>query len=223
MKRSWLCKTLVAFTALSGATPVWSLEIQSPRPGESVSLGQTVWLIVSPSSPAEADIDAVQISAPGANGCQNLPPAVPFQCALTIAAGADDSPAPNAIDIRVQVSLADGTTTLAATHVAVAEALSLQALEGDPRASPLVFDAIGEQRDLPVFGLSADGARQDLRGRRHGTVYEISDPAVVAVRADGRVVAKRTGTATITVRNGSLTFDVPAVVREPANAKPRPR
>lgn len=219
MKPRQLFKTLVAFTALSGATPVWSLEIQSPRPGESVSPGQTVWLIVSPSSPAEADIDAVQISAPGANGCQNLPAAVPFQCALTIADGADDSTTPNAIDIRVQVSLSDGTTALAATHLAVAEAVSVQALQGDPRTFPLIFDSIGEQRDLPVFGVTADGATHDLRGRAHGTAYEISDPAVVAVRADGRVVSKHPGTATITVRNGSFTFDVPAVVREPANTK----
>lgn len=222
MKTRWLDKTLAGAIAAMGAAPVWSLVIQSPNPGESVSPGQTVWLIVQPSSPAERDIQAVRIMAPGALGCKDVQPSVPVQCPLTIPDGSGDMAVPTGIDIRVQVTFADGTEALAKTSVTVTETRPLQALEGDPRASPLVFNAIGEERDLPVFGVSADGSIHDLRGRRQGTVYDISDSAVVIVRNDGRVVSKTAGTATITVRNGAFAFDVPVIVRDKTSATPIP-
>ena len=222
MKARWLDKALVAAIAAMGAAPAWPLVIQSPLPGESVSPGQTVWLIVQPSSPAERDIQAVRIMAPGASGCEDVQPSVPVQCPLTIPGGSGDVAVPTGIDIRVQITFADGTEALAKTSVTVTETRPLQALEGDPRASPLVFNAIGEERDLPVFGVSTDGAIHDLRGRRQGTVYDISDSAVVIVRNDGRVVSKTAGTATITVRNGAFAFDVPVIVRDKTSATPIP-
>lgn len=213
MKARWLDKALAAAIAAMSAAPAWPLVIQSPEPGESVSPGQTVWLIVQPSSPAERDIQAVRIMAPGASGCEDVQPSVPVQCPLTIPDGSGNAAVPTGIDIRVQVIFADGTEAQAKTNVAITETRSLQALEGDPRASPLVFDTIGQERDLPIFGVSTDGAIHDLRGHRQGTVYHISNPSVVTVRNDGRVVSKATGTATITVRNGAFAFDVPVIVR----------
>lgn len=219
MKQRRLCKALAGFIAVITAAPAWPLVIQSPSPGESVAPGQTVWLIVGVSSPAETDIQTIQISAPGANGCENVPPTVPVQCPLTIPDGSDNTAIPAAVDIRVQVIFADGSQAQAATHLRVAEFQSpqsqpLQALQGDPRISRLEFDAINEERDLPVFGLAADGATHDLRGRSRGTVYEINNPAVVAVQADGRVVSKAVGAAIITVRHGSFAFEVPVNVRD---------
>ncbi len=205
--------------AATGAAPAWPLEIQSPQPGESVLPGQTVWLIVQPNSPAEGDIESVRVTAPGASGCEDVQPGLPVQCPLTIPDGSSDSVIPAAVDIRVLVTFADGTQKQAKTNVAVAETRSLQALEGDPRASPLVFEAVGEQRDLPVFGVSTDGAIHDLRGRQQGTVYDISDPTVVEVRDDGRVVAQAAGRATIRVRNGALFFEVPVMVRGGAEGR----
>ena len=123
---------------------------------------------------------------------------------------------PTAVDIRVHVTYLNGLEGNASTQVNVVmptEALS--ALQGDPRDSPLVFDSVGQEKDLTVMGLSLDGTTLDLRGRDKGTVYDINNPAVVKVREDGRVVAQRMGTATITVRNGSLFFEVPVVVRVP--------
>lgn len=219
MKTRWLDKVLAGVIAAMGAAPAWPLVIQSPRPGESVSPGQTVWLIVNPSSPAESDIQAVRIMAPGASGCEDVPPSVPVQCSLTIPDGSDDAAIPTAVDIRVQVTFADGTEAQAKTSVTVTETRSLQALEGDPRASPLVFNAIGEERDFPVFGISTDGAMHDLRGRRQGTMYDISDPAVVKVRDDGRVVAQAVGAATITVQNGAFSFEVPVFVLDGTKAR----
>lgn len=219
MKQRWLFKTLAGLIALTGVGPVWPLAIQSPRHGEVVAPGQTVWLIVRPSSPAEGDIQAVQISAPGATGCEEVPPSAPVQCALTIPDGSNGAAVPTAIDIRVHVTFADGTEARAVTHLTVTEIPSLQALHGEPQASPLVFEAVGEERDLPVFGVAVDGTVHDLRGGYRGTVYEVSDPAVVAVLGDGRVVAKAPGSATVTVRNGAFAFDVPVVVRDKTNAK----
>lgn len=223
MKTQWLDKALAGAIAAMAAAPAWPLAIQSPSPGELVSPGQTVWLIVQPSSPAERDIQIVRIMAPGARGCEDVQPSMPVQCPLTIPDGSDDAAIPTAVDIRVQVTFADGTEAQAKTNVTVTETRSLQALEGDPRASPLVFDAIGQERDLPVFGVSIDGAMHDLRGRHQGTVYDISDPAVVTVRNDGRVVSKAAGTATITVRNGALAFDVPVIVRRSTAHPPSSR
>lgn len=208
---------------MAGAVPAWSLTIQSPNAGESVSPGQTVWLVAQPSSPAESDIQAIRVMAPGASGCEHVLPSVPVQCPLTIDDGSGDSGIPTTVDIRVQITFANGSEAQAKTNVIVTETRSLQALEGDPRASPLVFDTMGQERDLPVFGVSIDGAIHDLRGRRQGTVYQISDPTVVTVRNDGRVVAKTAGTATITVRNGAFTFDVPVIVRDETGAKRKPK
>lgn len=219
MKTRWLDKTLAGVIVTMSAAPAWPLVIQSPTPGESVSPGQTVWLIVQPSSPAESDIQAVRIMAPGASGCKDVQPSVPVQCPLTIPDGSGDSAIPAAVDIRVQVTFADGSEAQVKTNVTVTETRSLEGLEGDPRASPLVFDAIGQERDLPVFGVSADGATHDLRGRNRGTVYHISDPAVVTVRSDGRVVSKAAGAATITVRNGAFAFDVGVIVRGETQTK----
>ena len=76
-----------------------------------------------------------------------------------------------------------------------------------------MFDSVGQQKDLAVFGESANGATHDPRGRRQGTIYDISNSAVVLIRDDGRAVAQGVGTTTITVRNGALFFEVPIIVR----------
>ena len=213
MKAKRCSLTLVSLTAVALSGTAWPLTIESPRSGEQVMPGQTVWLIILPSSADETDVRAVQVLAPGASGCENVQPTAPIQCALTIPDGSGKSSVPTAVDIRVMATFANGTEGSAATHVAIAATTeALMTLRGDPREQPLVFDAVGQQKDLTVLGESADGATRDLRGRSQGTVYDISNPSVVKVHEDGRVVAQSMGTATITVRNGALSFDVPVIV-----------
>lgn len=210
----------MVFAAVVIATPAWPLTIASPRAGEQVKPGQTMWLIVQASSSAETNVQTVQVLAPGAKGCEDVLPASPIQCQLTIPDGSDDAVIPTAVDIRVHVTYINGLEGSASTQVNVVmptEALS--ALQGDPRDSPLVFDAVGQEKNLSVMGLSLDGTTLDLRGRDKGTVYDINNPAVVKVREDGRVVAQRMGKATITVRNGALFFEVPVIVRAPDTSK----
>lgn len=220
MKVKRCCWALTSLTALALSGPAWSLTIESPRPGEQVMPGQTVWLVVQPNSADETDVRAVQVIAPGAKGCEDVQPVIPIQCALTVPDGSNETPVPNAVDIRVRVMFASGALGSAKTYMTVAETRTLAALDGDPRDSPLVFEAVGQERDLTVIGRSMEGATYDLRGRQQGTVYDINNPAVVKVRDDGRVVAQGMGTATITVRNGALFFEVPVIVR---GAKARPR
>ena len=199
MKVKRCCLALTSFAALVLSGPAWPLTIESPRPGERVMPGQTVWLIVQPSSADETDVRAVQVVAPGAGGCEDVQPTIPIQCALTVPDGSNETPVPNAVDIRVQVTFASGALSSAKTYITVAETRTLAALDGDPRDSPLVFEAVGQQRNLTVIGRSTEGATHDLRGRQQGTVYDISNPAVVTVSNDGRVIAQGVGTATITV------------------------
>lgn len=210
---------LISLTALVLSGPAWSLTIESPQPGEQVMPGQTVWLIVQPGSEDETDVRTVQVVAPGAKGCEDVQPAIPIQCALTVPDDSNETPIPNAVDIRVQVTFVSGALGNAKTYVTMAETRTLAALEGDPRDQPLVFEAVGQERDLTVIGRSMEGATHDLRGHRQGTAYDISNPAVVKVRDDGRVVAQGVGTATITVRNGSFFFEVPVIVRGETEAR----
>lgn len=220
VKQRYLTLVTLMSVALSGAA--WPLTVESPRPGEQAMPGQTVWLIVQPSSGAEMDVRAVQVLAPGANGCEDVQPILPIQCALTIPDDSDKSSVPTAVDIRVTVILANGTESRASANVNVIAAATeaLMALRGDPREHPLIFGSISQEKDLTVVGESANGATRDLRGRSQGTVYDISNPAVVEVRDDGRVVAQGSGAATITVRNGSLSFNVPVIVRGEAQVGP---
>lgn len=214
MKVKWRYLALASLTAVALSGPAWSLTIVSPRPGEQAMPGQALWLIVQPDNGAEADMRTIQVLAPGAKGCENIQASVPIQCTLTVPDGSGNEPVPATIDIRVLVTFANGTESSASTHVAVATATeTLTALRGDPREHPLMFDSVGQQKDLAVFGESTNGATHDLRGRRQGTIYDISNSAVVLVRDDGRAVAQGVGTATITVRNGALFFEVPVIVR----------
>lgn len=209
------CSALAMLTAAVFSSTAWSLTIVSPRSGEQVMPGQSIWLIIQPDNAAEADMRAIQILAPGAQGCENVPLSVPIQCQLTVP---DDAGAiPTAVDIRVQASFSNGTEARASTHLTVAAPPTtnegLMDLRGDARELPLVFDAINQEKDLTVLGESADGATRDLRGRSQGTRYDVRNPAVVVVRNDGRVVAQGIGTTTIIVRNGALSFKVPVIVR----------
>lgn len=211
------CIALAMLTAAVFSGAAWSLTIVSPRPGEQVMPGQSIWLIIQPDNAAEADMRAIQILAPGAQGCENVQLSVPIQCQLTVPDGSGMSAMPTAVDIRVQASFSNGTEARASTHLTVAVPATtnetLMDLRGDARELPLVFDAINQEKDLTVLGESVDGTTRDLRGRSQGTRYDVRNPAVVAVRNDGRVVAQGIGTTTIIVRNGALSFKVPVIVR----------
>lgn len=216
----WLCATVTTLVTVVLSGPAWSLTIASPRQGELVTPGQVVWLIVQPDSVSETDMRAVQVFAPGATGCEKVQLTTPLQCALTVAAGSAGVAVPDTLDIRVMVTFSDGTVSSVATQLTLAmneTPVVLVALQGSPRELPLVFDMIGQEKNLTVLGESTDGATLDLRGRSQGTVYEISDPTVVEIDNDGRVIARGMGKTTITVHNGSLSFDVPVIVQAITN------
>lgn len=203
----------VIFTlALFASASASALTLSSPADGELVLPGQTVWLIIDPSTPDEVSIRAINVLAPGAQGCGNMQPALPIQCQLIIPDGADDSPMPSAIDIRVSVFLENGNERRLSAHLKIAPTKALIALRGDPREPTLIFDSIGEKKTLAVWGLYADGIDRDLREQAKGTGYSVSDSTVASVREDGTVIATGTGETSITVTNSTLSFEVPVIV-----------
>lgn len=217
LKASWFCKTAVLLVTIVMNGPAWPLTIVSPRQGELVMPGQVVWVIVQPDSAAETEMSAVQIIAPGASGCEEVQLTIPLQCALTVPAA---SVGPPTLDIRVIATFSDGTVSNVGTQLTLPTnetPVALVALGGNPRELPLVFEAIGQEKNLTVTGEATDGATHDLRGREKGTVYEIGNPIVVQVKDDGLVIARGIGTTTITVSYGALSFDVPVIVRDRIN------
>lgn len=198
--------------ALFASAAASALTLSSPTDGELVLPGQTVWLIIDPSTPDEASVRTVNVLAPGAQGCDSMQPALPIQCQLIVPDGADDSPLPSAIDIRVSVILENGNERRLSAHLKIAPTKALIALRGDPREPTLIFDSIGEQKTLAVWGLYADGIDRDVREQAKGTGYSVGDSTVASVREDGTVVATGPGETSITITNSSFSFEVPVVV-----------
>lgn len=218
MNRAWFNSVAAGFLAMVNAGPVGALMIDSPAPAQLVVPGQTFWLSVQPTSAAEVNVQRISVIAPGASGCQDLSPALPAQCALTVSEGSDGSQVPAAIDIRVYVALEDGTQANASTHVSVAPTKSLVALEGEPRKYPVTFDALNQAKRVKVVGLYADGSRRDTALASQGTTYEVVEIGIVEVQDGGRIVAKGEGATTVIVRNGSVALEIPVLVRVSARA-----
>lgn len=186
----------------------------SPRPGDVVVPGQTVWVSLQPTSAAETNLRGVRVLAPGAHGCDALPAMLPADCMLTLPHGAD---ARESIDIRARASLEDGSETTASVTLAVVPAQGLVALKTDPRQHPLVFDAVGQQQRLVVIGVYASGATRDIF-QRAGTTLEVGDATIVEIGRDGHAVALRAGDTVVRVRHGTLAVELPIVIRERISA-----
>lgn len=204
------CAATLAAAFISGSA--WSLTIQSPRPGEQVLPGQTVWVIVQADGAGE-DIRAIRILAPGASGCENMVPATTVQCALYIPA--DPATALTAVDIRVSATLENGAETKASTYVKIGNVETIASLSSDVSGGlPLKFNAIGEEKRLRIFATYSNGSTRALPGNSSGITYETSDPAVVSIKDNGSIVTTGEGTATITVRSSSVSLDIPVIVNK---------
>lgn len=73
-------------------------------------------------------------------------------------------------------------------------------------------DGIGTAATVAVFGTYNDGARRNLSGASLGSTYQSSDDSVVTVDAAGRVQARSTGRATLTVTNAGLKTFIPVEI-----------
>jgi len=82
----------------------------------------------------------------------------------------------------------------------------------DVYPNAITLPAENGRRQLTVTGL--DG-RLDLTAGSTGTTYFTSDSNVVEVSADGEVLARNAGRATITIANGAGGIDVPVLISEP--------
>ena len=60
---------------------------------------------------------------------------------------------------------------------------------------------LGETAQLSTIARYGDGSTKDLTGSASGTAYTSSNPAIVAVDANGRVIARASGVALVTAAN----------------------
>lgn len=208
MKSLLLCSSLI-MTMVSA--PAWALTILSPRPGEQILPGQSVWLIVQSEGEIEADVRTVEILAPGATGCEKVSPLPLIQCELTVS-DKPDKIFP-AIDIRVRTTLGNGSERRALTYINVGPTQPFNALWSS-LSGPLIFDFVGQKKILNVFGTTIDGNKHRLQNGYQGTVYTVDNLGVIKVQSDGSLIAQDVGMATITVQNGDIKLEMPVVVKE---------
>ncbi|MFY0576706.1 choice-of-anchor A family protein [Cystobacter fuscus] len=71
----------------------------------------------------------------------------------------------------------------------------------------------GEMLQLRVYGHYNDGVTRDLTAAELGSIYSSSSSRVVTVTRDGRITGIGPGTATITIRNGTVFTSISATVR----------
>jgi hypothetical protein len=118
---------------------------------------------------------------------------------------------------------AGGTATIVVTNgtvfVSVAlrvdHAPALVALE--PLSTHFTLRSPGQENQITVRALFSDRSVLDA-GTATRSTFTSSDPSVVEVTTDGRMIARREGVATITITNGGLSesVDVAVEFREPA-------
>ena len=178
--------------------------------------GQTVWLIAQ-SDGGPDDIKVVEVLAPGARGCQDIQPASVIQCELTLLEGAVKNL--SSIDISVRVIFSSGAEQKVSTHINIGATRAIVALWSNPSANSLVFDFVGQEINLDVFGAAADGVQQDLREESMGTVYSVSNIGILIPLGDGKFLSRGVGEAIISVRNNFIAMDVPVVVLDTKKKK----
>lgn len=74
------------------------------------------------------------------------------------------------------------------------------------------FEGYAEQIRLKVEGQFADGVARDLTSNEFGTEFQVEDPMVVAVSADGVLNSRSLGATILSIQNGKFLTKVPAYV-----------
>lgn len=208
MKSLFLCSSFIMTMASASA---WALTILSPRSGEQILPGQSVWLIVQAEGEIEADVRTVEILAPGTTGCEKVLPLPLIQCELTVSDNPDKIF--HAIDIRVRTTLGNGSERRALTYINISPTQPFNALWSS-LDGPLIFDFVGQKKLLNAFGTTIDGNKHRLVNGDLGTVVTIDDSRIIKIQSDGSLVAQEVGMATITVQNGDIKLEIPVVVKE---------
>lgn len=210
--KSWL----LCFIFIMVSAPTWALTILSPRSGEQILPGQSVWLIVQAEGEIEADVRTVEILVPGTTGCEKVLPLPLIQCELTVSDKPDKTfPA---IDIRVRTTLGNGSERRALTYINISPTQPFNALWSG-LDGPLIFDFVGQKKRLNAFGTTLDGNKHRLVNGDQGTVFTIDDTRIIKIQSDGSLVAQEAGMATITVENGGIKLEIPLEVKEQFSKK----
>lgn len=113
-------------------------------------------------------------------------------------------------DIHVVYNYGTGLLKAFRTISVVVEA-SLVSIEVSP--SSITFTSPADGVQLTVIGQLSDGTSRNLTSADAGTTYEVADPAVANVTANGRVTPVSNGSTTITVRHDVFSASIPVLTR----------
>ena len=78
-----------------------------------------------------------------------------------------------------------------------------------------VLSGPGAVTQLSVTAALSDGTTQDVTGRDTGSLYQSSDPGIVSVDPNGLVTAAAIGSATVSIRLGSVADEIDIEVSNP--------
>ena len=189
-----------------------------PKPGQQFVPGDTLSITVRVLAPLKSKVTDADASVPGMGMLRDpkinwkdgvlrwrfeIPQgfAGPLMVNVSVVAGADPAHPDQPLSV-------DG----APVTVVVRPAGPPQSLQSG--GNSFNFLAVGEKARVYVTGKLPGGSTYDLTTSVTGTVYASSDPAVIAVDAEGNVVAVGLGTASVRATNGGAKTFFAFVVKD---------
>jgi hypothetical protein len=193
------------------------LEIISPRHGVTFTEGDTVTLIVKPTSQSEEIVFiAFSVGIRGRSPCDEEISSPPYQCAFVIPPGSAPRIKVSAMGKTVQNINSDDALVSPTVTVLVKmpSTVTLREIRVSTGSSSDTLFLVGGRykKHLYVEGLFSDGTKRRISASGLGTTYETSDPLIVTVDSEGSVRPVAPGNATITVRNSGREVTVPVKV-----------
>jgi hypothetical protein len=207
---------ILILSMINGASACWGFTITEPKTGAIFHPGNTI--VIKAKADAGENIKMVFLGAIKQNkGAAVFLPPYELSFAIdpdfigtdTILASArlDDG---RVIESNVQITVVLPPDVLLKSIDVEPKIIFLYKL---PPGSDLNKVRIFETKSLSVGGTYTDGIEREITSSISGTTYANSDEKVVAVNSEGKMTAKSTGTAKITVKNGNLSAEVKVVVK----------
>jgi len=195
----------------AGLRPVRSVQpgvaITSPAPGTEVTAGSSIQVMVEVLSGAV--VERVLVVGPGVAETDD---AAPFQVTIQIPTEAVGS-----FSLTAVGSNSDGDYyTSGDLQLQVVPPGNLEALRVIPQ-DPILLGP-GDTAQIHALGTFDDQVVRDLTDSAQGTTYQISNPQIATVSAEGLVTGLAPGVTALIVRNGAFQDSVAVTVRGAAPA-----
>lgn len=167
------------------------VRIVSPAPGTTVAPGQTIEVVVEPTS--GANVQRVLVLGTDAAAIDEQPP---FRLQLTVPANLSGDFPLSALGANATGDYFTGDSV----HLRVRPTADL--LKLDLKPDDVVLIGTGSTRPMTTVGEYADGIVRDLTDPVTGTLYQSVNSSIVSVSSAGQITARSLGTTTIVARNG---------------------